>query len=190
MKAIFVRLLLLTALSLHAGAKPPAILENAKKSPLTAFVIESKRVVWKSEQGVTHSENLLKPHSGQAVLVEPVPPMVIKPGGAVVIDFGVEITGSIELFTPMTKGKDTPSVRIRFGESVAETMAELGERGAQNDHALRDQVVKLPWLGKTTIGPSGFRFARIDNVDPKINVELSQVRAILTLRDVPYIGSF
>ncbi len=190
MRSIIVRILLLTALSLHVGATPPAILENAKKSPLTSFVIEPKRVVWKSEQGVTHSENLLKPHSGQAVLVEPVPPMVIKPGGAVVIDFGVEITGSIELFTPMTKGKDMPSVRIRFGESVAETMAELGERGAQNDHALRDQVVKLPWLGKTTICPSGFRFARIDNVDPKINVELSQVRAILTLRDVPYIGSF
>lgn len=176
--------------SLRAGANPPVLPENAKKSPLSSFIIQPKRVVWKSEQGVTHSENLLKPHSGQAVLSSPVPPMVIAPGGAVVIDFGVEITGSVELFTPMTYGKAMPSVRIRFGESVAETMAELGERGAQNDHALRDQVVKLPWLGKTTIGPSGFRFARIDNVDPKINVELSHVRAIMTLRDVPYIGSF
>jgi hypothetical protein len=69
-------------------------------------------------------------------------------------------------------------------------MAEIGERGAQNDHALRDQTVKLPWLGKTTIGPSGFRFARIDNADPKIDVELSQVRAVLTIRDIPYVGSF
>jgi hypothetical protein len=86
--------------------------------------------------------------------------------------------------------KKGASVRIRCGESVAETMAELGERGAQNDHALRDQVVKLPWLGKTTIGPSGFRFVRIDNADPKHDVQLSQVRAILTLRDVPYVGSF
>ena len=190
MKSILIPITLLAIATLHAGAAPDVLSENAKKSPLTSFVIEPKRVVWKSEQGITHSENLLKPHSGQAVLSEPVPPMVIAPGGAVVIDFGVEITGSVELFTPMTKGKDMPSVRIRFGESVAETMAELGERGAQNDHALRDQVVKLPWLGKTTVGPSGFRFARIDNVDPKINVELSHVRAILTLRDVPYIGSF
>lgn len=181
---------LLAMLSLHAVANPPALPESTKKSPLTSYIIQPKRVVWKSEQGVTHSENLLKPHSGQAVLIEPVPPMVIKPGAGVVIDFGVQIAGSIELFTPMTKGKDMPSVRIRFGESVAETMAEIGERGAQNDHALRDQVVKLPWLGKTTIGPSGFRFARIDNVDPKINVELSHVSAVLTLRDVPYIGSF
>lgn len=53
-------------------------------------------------------------------------------------------------------------------------MANLGERGAQNDHALRDQVVKIPWLRKTTIGPGGFRFMRIDNADPKIAVQLSQ----------------
>lgn len=190
MKHILIPTLFLAMVSSHAVANPPAFLESSKKSPLTSYIIQPKRVVWKSEQGVTHSENLLKPHSGQAVLSEPVPPMVIKPGGSVVIDFGVEIAGSIELFTPMTKSKDMPSVRIRFGESVAETMAEIGERGAQNDHALRDQVVKLPWLGKTTVGPSGFRFARIDNVDPKINLELSHVSAVLTLRDVPYIGSF
>jgi hypothetical protein len=190
MKPFVVLLGLCSLLSLPTQALPPALADQAKASPLTSFVIEPKRIVWKSAAGVTHADNLLKPHSGQAVLVEPVPPMVIRPGAAVVIDFGLEITGSVELFTPMTKGKDMPAVRLRFGESVAETMAELGERGAQNDHALRDQVVKLPWLGKTTIGPSGFRFVRIDNVDPKIDIELSQVRAILTLRDVPYIGSF
>jgi alpha-L-rhamnosidase len=160
-----------------------------EKGPLTSFVVSPKRIVWTSGKEVLNSENLLKPHNGQAVLVEPTPPLVIKPGGALVIDFGVEITGSVELFTPSSIAKDL-SVRIRFGESVAETMAEIGERGAQNDHAIRDQQVKLPWLGKTTVGPSGFRFVRIDNADPKKPVELSQVRAILTLRDVPYVGSF
>lgn len=190
MKSIIPCAVLVFAFAGIAGALPPAVAKVAEKSALTSFVIQPKRVVWQSASGVADSGNLLKPHSGQAVLVEPVPPMVMKPGSALVIDFGVEITGSVELFTPMTKGKDMPSVRIRFGESVAETMAEIGERGAQNDHALRDQVVKLPWLGKTTIGPSGFRFVRIDNADPKIDVQLSQVRAILTLRDIPYIGSF
>ncbi len=175
------------AVVLPAQALPEAI---GEKSPLSSFIVQPKRVVWTSGEAVSHSENLLKPHSGQAVLVEPVPPLVIQPGGGLVIDFGVEITGSVELFTPMTKSKEMPAVRLRFGESVAETMVEIGERGAQNDHALRDQVVKLPWLGKTTIGPSGFRFVRIDNADPKIAVKLSQVRAILTLRDIPYVGSF
>lgn len=173
-----------------ASALPPAVEKIAEKSALTSFVIPPKRVVWKTDAGVANSENLLKPHSGQAVLVEPVPPLVLKPGAAIVIDFGVEIAGSVELFTAITKEKDMPSLRIRFGESVAETMADIGERGAQNDHALRDQIVKIPWLGKKTVGPSGFRFVRIDNADPKIDAELSQVRAILTLRDIPYIGSF
>jgi alpha-L-rhamnosidase len=178
------------ALSSSGSALPPALEAVAEKSPLSSFVIQPTRVVWTSGAEVENSNNLLTPKSGQAVLAEPMPPLVIKPGGGIVIDFGVEITGSIELFTPMTESKEMPSVRIRLGESVAETMAELDERGAQNDHALRDQIVKLPWLGKTTVGPSGFRFARIDNADPKIHVELSQVRAILTIRDIPYIGSF
>jgi alpha-L-rhamnosidase len=180
----------LLATSLFSSALPPALETVVVKSPLSSFVVQPTRVVWGTAGGLENEENLLKPKSGQAVLVEPSPPLVMKPGAGIVIDFGVEITGSIELFTPMTESKEMPAVRIRFGESVAETMAEVGERGAQNDHALRDQVVKLPWLGKTTVGPSGFRFVRIDNADAKINVELSQVRAILTLRDVPYLGSF
>ena len=180
----------LFATALHSNALPPSLAAVAEKSPLTGFVIQPKRIVWKSDQGVANSENLLKPHSGQAVLIEPLPPLVVKPGSGIVLDFGVEITGSLELFTPITDSKEMPSVRVRFGESVAETMAEIGERGAQNDHALRDLTVKVPWLGKTTVGPSGFRFVRLDNADPKIDLQLSQVRAILTIRDIPYVGSF
>lgn len=173
-----------------ASALPPSLAPVAEKSPLSSFIIQPKRIVWKSEKGVEHSENLLIPHSGQAVLIEPVPALILKPGSGIVLDFGVEIAGSVELFSTLTKGKDMPSVRVRTGESVAETMVNVGEREAQNDHALRDQVVKIPWLGKTTIGPSGFRFVRIDNADPKIDLELSQIRAVLTLRDIPYVGSF
>lgn len=171
-------------------ALPPLIEGKAVKSPLTSFVIQPTCVVWKSDKGVEHAENLLLPHSGQAVLKEPVPPLVIKPGSGIVLDFGTELAGSVELFTPITKGHDMPSVHLRFGESVAETMSNIGERGAQNDHALRDVMIKVPWLGKTTVGRSGFRFVRIDNADAKINLELTQVRAILTIRDIPYVGSF
>lgn len=173
-----------------AKALPPTLEGVAVKSPLTNFVIQPERIVWKSEKGVSNDQGLLQPHSGQAVLKEPKPPLVLEPGAALVIDFGVEITGSIEIFTTLAKSKNMPSLRVRFGESVAETMAEIGERGAQNDHALRDMTVKIPWLGKTTLGPSGFRFVRIDNVDKQISAELSHIQAILTIRDIPYIGSF
>ena len=178
------------ALVSWVGALPPALDSVAKKSELSSFIIQPTRVVWRSENGVENSENLLKPKSGQVVLAEPIPPLILKPGAGIVLDFGIEISGYIELFTTQTQSKDMPSIRVRLGESVAETMVEIGERGAQNDHSLRDQVITLPWLGKKTVGPSGFRFARIDNVDPKTDLHLGEIRAVLQLRDIPYVGSF
>jgi hypothetical protein len=177
-------------LPLPLAALPAQVEAGAEKSPLDSFIIHPVRVVWQSEKGVAHAGNLLKTKRGQPLLKETEPPLALAPGAALVLDFGIQISGNIELFTTMTKKKEMPAARIRFGESVAETMAELGERGAQNDHALRDQTVRLPWLGKTTIGPSGFRFLRIDNTDKSIPLELSEVRAILQLRDIPYLGSF
>ncbi len=178
------------AAAVPCEALPPQLVGHVEKSPLSSFYIQPTRVIWKSDEGVAHSENLLKPHSGQTVLHEPMPALVLQPGAGVLLDFGVEISGFVELFTTMTASKDMPSVRVRFGESVAEAMVDIGDRGAQNDHALRDQIVELPWLGKKTIGPSGFRFVRIDNVDPKMDLHLSEIRGVLQIRDVPYLGSF
>jgi len=166
-------------------------------SPLSAWFMAPTRVIWTSPTGTTHAQDLLDAKPGQALLKNPQPPCVLAPaangraGGGVLLDFGTELTGNLEIITPLTKDKEPPRVRIRFGESVAEAMADLGgDANAQNDHALRDQTVRLPWLGKTTIGPSGFRFVRIDNIDPKLPVHLSEVRAVLLLRDVPQVGSF
>jgi len=173
-----------------ALAQLPPQVARAEKSALSAFFLPPIRVVWSSGEGVANADKLLEPKPGQAVLKDPAPPLVLKGKSGVILDFGVEITGDLELITPITESKDMPSVRIRFGESVAETSVEIGERGAQNDHALRDFTVKLPWLGKTTVGPSGYRFVRIDGLDDKAEVRISQVRAVLKLRDVPYVGSF
>lgn len=189
MKFFLISSLLLAFSPLGAQTNPPPV-EGARRSPLQSFVIQPNRVVWQSATGVENAANLLKPKFGQAVLSAPEPPLVLRPGAGIVIDFGRQISGHLELFTTMTESKEMPSVRIRLGESVAETMAEIGERGAQNDHALRDQTVKVPWLGKTSIGPSGFRFVRLDNVDPAIPLPLGEVRAILQIRDIPYLGSF
>lgn len=171
-------------------ALPPSLEGIAEKSPLTNFFIQPTRIVTVSEKGVSNQDTLLKPHSGQAVLKEPNPPLTLEPGASITLDFGREITGCMELFTTLAPSKEMPTLRIRFGESVAETSAEIDERGAQNDHALRDLKVKIPWLGKTIIGPSGFRFVRIDNIDEKIPALLAHVQAVLTIRDIPYIGSF
>lgn len=168
---------------------PPALADRAEKSPLTSYFLAPTRLVWKSGAGVHHAENLLAAKPGQAVLKEPQPPCVLDEKSALVLDFGVEIQGGIELFTPILPDKEPRQVRVRFGESVSETMADLSTKGAQNDHAIRDEIVTLPWLGKKVVGPSGFRFVRIDAVGAN-PVQLSQVRAILQIRDIPYTGSF
>lgn len=186
------------ALSCLAQSAPGAARDGnpARKSPLSHFFLSPTRIVWQSPAGVRHADSLLKSHAGQAVLKELRPHCVLTaaphaPAG-VLLDFGRELSGHVELFVPMTPEQARlRHVRIRFGESVSEAMAELGgPQNAGNDHAVRDQVVTLPWLGKKTVGPSGFRFVRIDNLDPALPVELSAVRAVLQIRDIPQVGSF
>lgn len=182
-------------LVLPAAALPPG-LESAARSPLSTFHVAPVRVLWTSGAGVANAPGLLESHAGQAVLKAPRPPCVLAGAvdapAAVLLDFGRELHGYVELITPMTNEQaKLRQVRVRFGESASEAMAELGgERNAGNDHAVRDQVVALPWLGKKIVGPSGFRFVRLDNADPGLPVELTEVRAVLQLRDIPYLGSF
>jgi alpha-L-rhamnosidase len=45
-------------------------------------------------------------------------------------------------------------------------------------------------MGKLRVGPSGFRFVRLDALDPARPVTLAQVRAVLVIRDLPRPGSF
>lgn len=191
------RSLLITFLFFAANAfaqLPAVIAARAEKSPLSSFFLPPTRVVWKSETGVSKSSSLLAKNVGQAVLKSPQSPCVLtatdgKPA-SIVLDFGVEISGYLEIFTPIVNSKTPAPIRVRFGESVSEAMSEPGERGAQNDHAVRDFSDVTPWLGKRTYGPSGFRFVRIDALDPKLPVSLAEVRAVLQLRDVPRLGSF
>ncbi|MBL9138538.1 MAG: hypothetical protein JNK85_21905 [Verrucomicrobiales bacterium] len=178
------------------AAIPAEVSAKARASDLRQYALPPLRIVWKSAQGVTHAESLLAAKPGQPVLSEPNPPteLASTPGvsAGVLVDFGVEIQGYLELLTPMMPEQTKMRrVRVRFGESASEAMSELGgKQNAGNDHAIRDQIVTVPWLGKIRLGPSGFRFARIDNVNPDLPVQLSQVQAVLEMRDLPYVGSF
>jgi len=186
----------LPALAGPPGGTPVAGLPgDASISPITQFRVAPTRILWQSDEGVANAVSLLAPKPGQVVLSDPLPPCTLtaSEGGAagILIDFGRELQGHVELFTPMTPSQEPVPVRIRFGESASEAMADLGgEQNAQNDHAIRDQVVRLPWLGAKTIGPSGFRFVRIDAIDPEHPVQLAEVRAVLGIRDIPKLGSF
>ena len=106
----------------------------------------------------------------------------------IVLDFGRELHGGLHLAQGMTSGRDL-KVRVRFGESVAETCAELGERGACNDHAIRDCEFLLPWMGTREIGNTGFRFVRIDLLTNGTLV-FDSVRAISLMRPMKQVGAF
>lgn len=83
--------------------------------------------------------------------------------GYIILDFGKEMCGGVRILTYMTNG--ACKIRIRFGESVNETCAELGEKGACNDHSTRDMIVDIQLLSSMLFGGSGFRFVRIDFLD-------------------------
>ncbi len=150
------------------------------------------RIVW--QQGdISGIDNLLRPGIGQSDLANQ-NICVLKNTGtqpsAFLLDFGKELQGGLQIVTGMPPSHTPIQVRVRFGESVSEAMSEIDERGATNDHAMRDFVTSLPWLGVSEIGNSGFRFVRIDLVDSSAELQLKEVRAIYSYLDIPYKGSF
>ncbi len=169
---------------------------KVRSTALTRKYLTAERIVWVSDPSgmqVLNAENILKPGIGQADLnsgkyLTLISDKESKPG--LILDFGREIQGGIEIVTTINNQKLVGSVRIRFGESVSETMSDVGVDGATTDHAMRDFVVQLPWLGRLEVGNSGFRFARIDLVSPNTKIEIKEISATFTFRDIPYQGSF
>lgn len=165
-----------------------------RKSEMTRTYLPPKGVIWQSQEGLSGLDHLLQPGIGQAVLGQGKRCVLNskqgrKPG--FLLDFGKELHGGLEIVTGMYPGNAPVKVRIRFGESVGEAMSELGgERNATNDHAVRDIVVSLPWLGKLEVGNTGFRFVRIDLIDPDREIHIKEVNAVSVMRDLPYWGSF
>ncbi|MEJ8305193.1 alpha-L-rhamnosidase C-terminal domain-containing protein [Saccharibacillus sacchari] len=172
---------------------------KASKDPRMTYFVHPVRIVWQTTEasaidqaGLLLSEKTAQPihdssrrptcvmhHDGQA------------PG--IVLDFGVELHGGLELSVGMGNNsqRSYASFRIRFGESVMECMSELGgDTNATNDHAMRDLRLQVPYMGAERIGNTGFRFIRIDFTDEHKQIQLIGVRAIAIMHDLEYRGSF
>jgi alpha-L-rhamnosidase len=156
----------------------------------------AKRIIWQSDttgKYIVNSEKLLEQGNGQADLVGE--NLCIVKGGALVnsailLDFGKEIHGGIQVVGGMHPDNTAIRVRITLGESVSEAMSEVDRSTSTNDHAIREFEILVPWLGSIEIGNSGFRFAKIELLDPKRELRLKEVRAIAVQRDIPWLGSF
>ncbi len=166
-------------------------------SRVRSYVLPT-RIVWTSPEAangkshVRNAESLLTPKYGQVPEKRWLTPSgctLVNDGATpgVVLDFGRELHGGLQVAnSDKMRGL---KVRIRFGESLGETMSGIGEKGATNDHAVRDDVYELPFLGNLEIGNTGFRFVRIDLVTPG-QVTLEGVRAISLMRSMTRVGSF
>ncbi len=146
-----------------------------------------KRIVWTTQGDLMplNAEILMR---GDAIqpYVSSAESCIMKPGSAILLDFGLELNGGVRIVV----GKmdcSTVNIRLRFGESVSETMSE-----PNNDHAVHNSMVKLPRWGITEFGNTGFRFVRIDvpSDAPVEEIGIFGVAAVAVYRDLEYSGSF
>ena len=170
--------------------------DKVQYSTRTIAYVPATRIVWQETTGdasIQGLENLLRGGNGQADLYDGQITR-IKSGtngrASFLLDFGRELQGGIQMVTGRSSQKEV-KVRVRFGESASEAMCDITpENGATNDHAIRDFQLTLPWLGVAEIGNSGFRFVRIDLLEPNVELNLKELRATFGYRDIPYLGSF
>ena len=97
------------------------------------------------------------------------------------------MSGGVRILTykVVSNGK----VRLRFGESVSETCAEIGEKNATNDHSLRDFCVELKNFSDMTFGQTGFRFLKID-FPQDANISIKSIVAASDTDERMLEGSF
>jgi hypothetical protein len=169
---------------------------NQKPDVFVRNYLSPTKIIWQSDttgKYILNSEKLLEKGNGQADLVG-ANLCVVKGGGlvnsAILLDFGKEIHGGIQVVTGMHAENSPVRVKITLGESVSEAMSDVDRSTATNDHAIREYFLSLPWLGSIEIGNSGFRFAKIELLDQKRELKLKEVRAIIIQRDIPWLGSF
>ncbi len=171
-----------------------------QRDQLSRFYITPQRVVWVSSDSlVSNAQVLLNEGTSQAYFGKQSLCRIENRGSersGIVLDFGKEIHGGIQITT--SQGNNVyRKVRLRFGESVSEACGDLhtGSSGyggglTTNHHSMRDFELALPGYGTIEVGNTGFRFLRIDLLDPNAFLLLKEVRAVAVLRDIPYLGSF
>ena len=155
------------------------------------------RIVWSTlDEGaeITGIENLLIPKREQITLNRNQDDRCVmankpgKPKASILLDFGMELHGSLRLMvwgsqsTDDAGTSDNPgraNVRIRLGESAMEAMTDLGVKNTTNDHANRDFIMNLGSHSAMETSESGFRFARIDLLGEESAVSFKSIQGLL-----------
>ncbi len=136
---------------------------------------------------VENVEALLQEKPLQIGLDEPV--LTTMRGKAhIILDFGKELSGGARILVREVTGNK--NVHLRFGESVSETCAEIGEKNATNDHSNRDMFVDLQNYSDMTFGQTGFRFLRIDTMSEDTELKIKSILAAVDTDTREALGTF
>ncbi|MBN1816003.1 MAG: hypothetical protein JW828_01495 [Sedimentisphaerales bacterium] len=168
--------------------------DRTEDDPRVRTYVWPVRILWHSEGGTVEKPEMLLEHRTGQITLDASDPCVLKTekgDSGILLDFGKELHGGVQIMVWHTKENQPVRLRVRFGESVSEAMSDPGgEKNATNDHAIRDQNILVPWLGTAEMGNTGFRFVRIDLAEENSFVQLKAVRAVFLYRDLDYLGSF
>lgn len=167
---------------------------SEKNTIIKKYLVPQKIVL---SEKAENSECLLNDTPRQATLVN-TKACTLKPGAFVILDFGSELHGGIDITVGRLKNESTQKasqycfygkLRIVFGESVSEAMSAIGdEKGAQNDHSTRDMTVSTSSRSTMRYGNTGFRFVKLEAIDGII--EIVGIKGVLEYKDIEYKGSF
>jgi Bacterial alpha-L-rhamnosidase. len=157
--------------------------------------VRPERIVWKTteEQAGVENERVLLESNREQITLKSGENCILRNNGSragILLDFGVELHGGVQILVSSFGAKTSFKLRARFGESAMEAISEIGEKGSTNDHAIRDQIVEVSFLGMVEVGNTGFRFVRIDLMDEDSFIEIKSIRAVFIYKDINYKGSF
>ena len=169
------------------------VVKGIHHDPCSRAILLPKRIIW-TDGEVKNSEALLEEREFQISLGAHNPCIMKstkRKKASILLDYGQEIHGGIRLLVWNSSIAAGATMRVRFGESVGEAMAEIGgSQNATNDHARRDVKAEVGMMSMNPIGETGFRFVRIDLEDTDAEIWLKSVPAIFVYKDVEYKGSF
>ncbi len=160
---------------------------GAEKDSRVRRYVPAERIVYmtKDELSPNNPEVLVNSAEKQSYIHFDPPICKMKPGSAILLDFGIEMNGGIRIVTAANDSK-VSKVRVRFGESVSEAM-----QTPVDHHAMHNTIFDLAPMAHNEIGNTGFRFVRIDIQDDcDHDLELISIMAVALYRDLEYVGSF
>ena len=174
-----------------------SVLNSQRRDPRTRMYVTPQKVLM-TQGDVSNVASLLRDKPNQITLEGTLEDTCVlrnapdSPHAAVLLDFGIEFSGSVRLFTwgVRSSGKDRADVLVRTGESAMEALTTLGEKNALNDHAIRDRVLNLGRISETETTETGFRFLYIELLDEEAEIEFQATQGVCKFLDLDYIGTF